>query len=273
MFLMTSPPSEWAPLPAWVRRELNADPDRTALYSWYVTQLAAHDENMKPVWKDFESLRSRTESTWNVFRLLRMLQGVRCGTLTGFARTSAERRALAADLQKHTDKLLGIFDRLGTGAPLGAYPLLMGSAVDSALERLVADRIARPVRDHANTVDSFLAEASVSTDVRRQIIRQEKYLVAGIELEVIRLLLDPREMLRNLAAAASTWARAEEWADRDTVWHIASAMETWFGHKNVAATATLASAVLEMEVTVDRVKGILKWPPAGWSESVKVATT
>lgn len=273
MFSMTSLPSEWAPLPAWVRHELNADPDRTASYAWCVKQLASHDENMKPVWKEFESLRSRAEKNWNVFRLLRMLQGARCGTLAGFARTNAERRALAADLQKHAHKLLGIVDRLGIGAPLGAYPLLMGSAVDSAVERLVADRIARPVRDHASTVDSFLAEASVSMDVRRQIGRQEKYLVAGIELEVIGLLSDPREMLRSLDAAARSWANDEEWTDRDTIWHIASAMESWFGHRKVASTATLATALLELEVTVDRVKGVLKRPPAERSVPVKVAVT
>lgn len=273
MFSMTSLPPEWAPLPEWVRRELAADPDRTASYARYVTQLVAHGENMKPVWKDFEGLRSRTEKSWSVFGLLRMLHGARCGTLTGFERTGADRRALAGDLEKHANKLLVIVDRLGLGAPMGAYPLLMAAAVDSSVERLVADRIARPVRDHASTIGSLLRDTPVSSDLRRQIRRQEKQLVAEIELDVIRLLSDPREMLRNLAAAAKHWAFAEEWRDRDTVWHIASAMETWFGHKKVDATATLATALLELDVTVDQVKGILRRPPSERAASVKVATT
>ena len=80
-------PQEWNSLPLWVKDEVLYAPEDYAVYSWYISRLAEHSENMKAVWKLFESNSPAFERKSPTMRLLWLLHGAKNGTDPGLERT------------------------------------------------------------------------------------------------------------------------------------------------------------------------------------------
>ena len=85
-------PQEWNSLPLWVKDEVLYAPEDYAVYSWYISRLAEHSENMKAVWKLFESNSPAFERKSPTMRLLWLLHGAKNGTDPGLERTDGDRR-------------------------------------------------------------------------------------------------------------------------------------------------------------------------------------
>lgn len=258
MSVPTQLPLEWETLPAWVKDELINGSEDLSFYSGYIHRLVAHGENMKAVWRMFESHTEGFQYEGRVHSLVGLLHYANHGPDPGYTRSGADRRSIASDVRKHVDALLKLTDRLGTGGGFGMYPLGVTEAiilVDDAVSANVVERLLEP------HMQAFLAHTDggdVPTDTKNFIVQQLEYLQTDLELEVLKLTSDPRPSLRALADATSEWARTCGWERNDAICRIGDTLKVWFGCSQLAATATLATAVLDEEISVDVVAGVLK---------------
>lgn len=250
-------PKEWESLPLWVKHELLLSSEHLHIYNWHIQQLVNHGENMKAVWQLFESNREVFEHTGPVSSLLCLLNGAKHGTDPGYLRTDDDRRSIAEDVRKHANALLKLIHRLGTGGTFGMYPLGVANTIDLVAYEVASERGGSLFKGAIEAISSHLDEADIAIDAKRSIAQQLDDLRGEVAFEMMNLVSDPRVSLSALIDATDQWAKECGWGRSEAVWHVAATLKDWFGGNQLSATATLATAIFDEEISVKSVDGIL----------------
>lgn len=254
------PPFTWDALPPWVRSEVEQGRVDLEFYQPYLQRLADHSENMKPVWRLLDKHREVFGDVGPVAWLLKLLHWAKTGPDPGSQRSAEDRRYIADDVRKHVDALTRSMDRLATDGGFGMYPFLVADRMYAVAHDTAADRSQLAFQD-SKELFAHVDDGVLSTDGRQLVLGELESIRRHVEAELADVFMDPRHSLRTLAEAVDVWARGGTWSRNDVVGCIGSALREWFGGNHPGPTATLASAILDEEISADAAAGVLRRRP------------
>lgn len=251
-------PKEWSSLPRWVKEELLYGAPNLFCYSGYIQRLVDHGENMKGVWRLFETRRHTFTGRRPVYSLLSMLNEAGDGLDPGLRRSDDDRKAVAGYVETHVTGLLTQISRLGSGAKFGQYPLEVTNVVGLAAWENAQEKLSEPFKEASVGITGALDSAAVDPDVKKHILGHVEWLYLETERLFMELHSDPRPSIKALAAGTKEWEITCKWGKSDAIWHIGSKLKYWFEVDQFAAAATLATAIHGEDVSEASVSSVMK---------------
>lgn len=250
-------PKEWNSLPQWVREEWERGRLDNAFHRPLMQRLVDHSANMATVWKLLDSKRDSSTRTGPLGSLLSLMRIASSGMDPGSNRSRADRLAIAGEIQKHAEALIKQIDRIGSSSPFGTHPALLADSMDQAAAKIADSHVTTPFQAVIDEIESGSMDLELSDAAKNRLIEEIEYLRNELELRVRRLYSDPRPALRTLSDGVQGWAEEATWGRSEKILSIADGVESLLKGRHDAAAATIASALLDEEVTPDMVKGVM----------------